>query len=134
MADVREVKVEFRKTVSDGSYGNETYSIAFTATLDELTDQAQEIAFTLADQAHAEVLAHLRASTSEAIRRALETPEEREARQQRERAEREAERERWRLQAEKEEAERVAQYGQLRGPDASDEEDEEDDDDRPAPF
>ena len=47
--EIREVRVEFKKTVSDGNYGNETYSVVFTSTLDEPTDEAQEIAFHLAE-------------------------------------------------------------------------------------
>jgi hypothetical protein len=102
-----EVRVGVRKTVSDGSYGNETVDVAFTATLDP-GEAAQSVAFRLAEQASVVVLSRLRGSTNEYIREALETPEEREARRERERAQREAEREAWRVQAAKEAAEREA--------------------------
>jgi uncharacterized Zn finger protein len=107
MPEIREVTVEFRKTVSDGSYGNETYSVRFTATPDA-DEPWTGVAFRLAHKAHDTVLSRLRGSTNEQIQYALMTPEEREARRERERAEREAEREPWRLQAEEDAAERQA--------------------------
>lgn len=108
MAEVKEIHVEFRKTVSDGNYGNETYSVAYTATmtpevdaLDAGTGAPFARAVELANMARAVVYERLKASPNEGIRSAMETTEEREARyarerqeakerQERERAEREA--------------------------------------------
>ena len=77
--EVREVRVEVRKTVSDGDYGNETFTVAYTATLapeDSETTEAHE----LAAAAYEVVLSRLKRSVSERVREALETRDEREAR------------------------------------------------------
>src|SRR5262245_66473907 len=81
---VREVSLEFKKTVSDGNYGNETYSVAYTAVLDEHDDHGDD-AVLMATRAHDVVLERLRASTSEVLRQNLESPAEAEARRDRER-------------------------------------------------
>jgi len=81
--EVREIRVEFKKTVSDGDYGNETYAVAFTVALDESADYL-EFASELSGQASDVVLERLKDSTSEGVRSALETPAEREARWKRE--------------------------------------------------
>ena len=80
--EIREVRVEARKMVSDGAYGNEAYTVGFTAavggdvaleaTLEELTQ--------LGERAYAIVLDRLRASISQGIRESIETRDEREAR------------------------------------------------------
>jgi hypothetical protein len=77
--EIREVRVECRKLVSDGAYGNEQYSVALTATIDEEATW-NESAHRLATQAYDIVLAHLKTSRSDGVRDALETREEREAR------------------------------------------------------
>jgi hypothetical protein len=130
MAEIREVRVEVRKTVSDGSYGNETASVAFTATVGEDVSftAGASLALQLTGLAHDTVLSRLRGSTNEQIRMALETPEEREARQTRERAEREAERERWRLQAERERAESEKAWAAARDEDDTAEDEQAEDD------
>ena len=124
--ELREVRVEFRRTVSDAAYGNETYSVAFTATVD-VDEAPRAVAFHLAAEAHKVVMSRLRGSTNEQVCRAVETPEERPARQERERTERVAEREHWRVQAEREAAEREARFGPVPAPDDGDKEEDEDD-------
>ncbi len=89
--NVTEIHVEFKKTVSDGNYGNETYSVSFTAQLDE-GEQGDTAARDLALLAREHVTTRLKESQNEGIRYAMETPEEREARYAKEREEREAER------------------------------------------
>jgi len=81
MMDVREVRVGFRKTVSDGQYGNETYEVSLYADLsqDEDADPVGTGHF-LAGLARVLVLEHLARSKSDAVRDALMTADEREAR------------------------------------------------------
>ena len=78
--EVREIRVEFKKTVSDGNYGNETAQVGFTISLDKSVESYLEVAAELTGQASDEVLRILHNSTSEGVRNALETKEEREAR------------------------------------------------------
>jgi hypothetical protein len=87
------IHVDFKKTVSDGSYGNETHSVGYTVSVAEGDDTAALTA-DLGQTAREHVYARLKESQNEGIRYAMETPEEREARYQREREEREAERQR----------------------------------------
>jgi len=84
--EIREVRVEVKKMVSDGNYGHEVYTVAVTATIDE-EETWNESAHRLATQAYDIVLAHLKDSRSDGVRQALETRAEREARWDRERAE-----------------------------------------------
>lgn len=87
--DVREVTVECRKMVSDGAYGNETYTVIFKAVAPEGDTRgwALETAESLAEEAYALVVDRLKQSISAGIRESLETRQEREARWDRERAE-----------------------------------------------
>jgi len=80
---VTEIRVEFRKTVSDGNYGNETFSASLTGVCAQDDDAVAE-AHLLCEDARHVVLGQLRQSQSPRIQRALETPEEREARVRRE--------------------------------------------------
>ncbi|HEV2123203.1 MAG TPA: hypothetical protein VGW38_10565 [Chloroflexota bacterium] len=91
--NVTEVTVEFKKTVSDGNYGNETFSVSYTAAIDEGEDANFAIE-ALTEQAREHATRRLKESQNEGIRYAMETPEEREARYAKEREEREAERRR----------------------------------------
>ena len=85
--DVREVRVECQKMVSDGAYGNERISIGFTITLgeDETPAAALGWAEMLTDQAYEVVLDRLKRSISQGIRESLETRAEREARYEQDR-------------------------------------------------
>lgn len=91
--NITEVHVEYKRTVSDGSYGNETYSVSYTAALEPEDDSVAAVE-ALTEQAHERVTTRLKESLNEGIRYAMETPEEREARYAKEREEREAERRR----------------------------------------
>ncbi|MGH2356301.1 MAG: hypothetical protein ACRDJN_32245 [Chloroflexota bacterium] len=88
---IREVRVEFRKTVSDGNYGNETFSASYTVVLAEGEDGGG-VTQALCVQLREHVYARLKESPNAGIRQALETPEERQARYEAERAQYEAER------------------------------------------
>jgi hypothetical protein len=79
------IRVQFRKTVSDGNYGNETHEVSYTLPAPATEDYTVE----LQRQAESAVLARLRASTNEGIRLALMTEEEREAYYKAQREERE---------------------------------------------
>jgi hypothetical protein len=129
MAQVTELQVGFRKTVSDGSYGNETHEARLTVTVAEGESGVAFLrSLSLALEDH--VNDRFRQSPNEHIRYAMETTEEREARYQREAAEREARRQ-------QERAEREARLAADAARDATslfvggDEEDEDGDDERP---
>lgn len=102
---ITEIRAEFRKTVSDGSYGNETASVTLVAQV-QAGENTAAVQAALANQARDEVLRQLRASHNAEIARALETPEEREARRAREREELEIRRRKW-------EAERLEREARL---------------------
>jgi hypothetical protein len=89
MAEVREIQVGFRKTVSDGNYGNETHEARLTVTVAEGESGVAFLrSLSLALEDH--VNDRFRQSPNEHIRYAMESPEERQARQQQERDELEA--------------------------------------------
>jgi truncated hemoglobin YjbI len=97
MAEVKELQVGFRKTVSDGQYGNETHEARLTVTVAEgetATDWLRSLSTALEDH----VNFCFKQSRNESIRYAMETTEEREARSKREAEQREAERERRRAE------------------------------------
>ena len=73
------MRVAFKKTVSDGAYGNETAQVDFVVTVAE-DESVEASTHDLLDQAHDAVLDRLKASENEGVRAALETREEREAR------------------------------------------------------
>jgi hypothetical protein len=73
---VTEVRAEYRKTVSDGNYGNETFSVALVGAVAE-GEMAVTAAEGLTDLARRIVISELRRSANEHIRRAMMTPEER---------------------------------------------------------
>jgi len=79
MAQVTQITVEYRRMVSDGNYGNETYSLIQTATIAP-EDDPQLVAANLAAESRAVVLGRLRESQNDQVRYALETREEAEAR------------------------------------------------------
>jgi hypothetical protein len=89
MAEVKEVQVEFTKTVSDGNYGNERHTVGLTVTVAE-GETAADWLRSLSTMLEDHVNFCLKQSRNEGIRYAMETTEEREARYQREAAEREA--------------------------------------------
>lgn len=91
--DITTVHVDFKATISDGNYGNETYTIAYTANVDA-EESAGEAVETLARLAREHVYAQLKQSPRDGVRQALETAEEAEIRSARERAEYEATQER----------------------------------------
>jgi hypothetical protein len=89
MAEVREIQVGFRKTVSDGNCGNETHEARLTVTVAEGESGVAFLrSLSLALEDH--VNDRFRQSPNEHIRYAMESPEERQARQQQERDELEA--------------------------------------------
>jgi hypothetical protein len=92
---ITEIRADYRKTVSDGNYGNETHAVAITATLGD--EDVQEAAATLARIAEEHVIGTLKRSQNRGIRRALMTDEEREADYA---AEHEEQQRRWRAQRE----------------------------------
>jgi hypothetical protein len=129
MAEVKELQVGFRKTVSDGQYGNETHEARLTVTVAEgetATDWLRSLSTALEDH----VNFCLKQSRNESIRYAMETTEEREARYEREAEERKA-----RLQQERAEREArlAAQAARdatgVAGEDEDDDEEEDEDDD-----
>ena len=85
---VSEVRVTFRKVVSDRVYGNEVAEVALTAAIGGQQD-AGEVAAALAVEARRLVTEQLRGSPSEHVQHAVETRQEREAREAAERVERE---------------------------------------------
>jgi Arc/MetJ-type ribon-helix-helix transcriptional regulator len=123
MAEVKEIQVGFRKTVSDGQYGNETHEARLTVTTNAGDEGVglDEVLAALATVLEGHVNSRFRQSPSEHIRYAMETTDERKERRQQERAEREA-----RLAAQ---AARDA-TSLFVGGDDEDDEDEDDDDDR----
>lgn len=120
MAEVKELQVGFRKTVSDGNYGNETHEARLTVTIAEgetAVDWLRSLSTMLEDH----VTFCLKQSRNDHIRYAMETTEEREARLQQERTERES---RMAAQA-------APEVGSYFVGDDEDEDDGEDDDERP---
>jgi hypothetical protein len=118
MAQVTELQVGFRKTVSDGNYGNEMYEARLTVTVAEgesAVDWLRSLSTTLEDH----VNSRFRQSSNEHIRSTMETTEERQARYKRESEELEA-----RLAAQT--AREVGGYFV-----GGEDEDDEDDDERP---
>lgn len=101
---ITEIRGEFRKTVSDGNYGNETYSITLTATTGE-GESPTQVALDLADRARAVVEQRLRTSNDRNIRRAVMTNKEREADYD---AEREEQRREWEERETKRKADQAA--------------------------
>lgn len=85
MAESLTIHVQFRKTVSDGNYGNETHEVSYTVTAPETEDCTVE----LQQRAESAVLARLKASANEGIRLALMSEEERDAHYEAQRRERE---------------------------------------------
>jgi hypothetical protein len=139
MAEVKEVQVGFRKTVSDGNYGNETHEARLTVTIAEgemATDWLRSLSTMLEDH----VNFCFKQSRNDGIRYAVETTAEREARYKREAEERDAERERLRAEREARLAAQAAQDATslFVGDDDEDDEDDEDaddeDDDDERPF
>jgi hypothetical protein len=98
---VTEVRVAFKKMLSDGQYGHEVFDVAYTAEVGP-EESSLDVAAHLCGLARDVALHHLKASASDVVQQGAETRDEREARRERERAEREAARERWRLEAERE--------------------------------
>jgi hypothetical protein len=130
MAEVKEVQVGFRKTVSDGQYGNEMHEARVTVTVAEgetATDWLRSLSTMLEDH----VNFCFKQSRNDGIRYAVETTEEREARYKRQAEERKA-----RLQQER--AEREARLAAQAARDAAglfvgeddDDAGDEDDDER----
>ncbi len=69
---ISQVTVEFRRTVSDGNYGNETAAMQFTIDIDrESGEDPQFVGKIALSAARAHVLAELKESGSLNIRRAL---------------------------------------------------------------
>ena len=109
---VTDISAEFRKTVNDGNYGNETATVRLSAQLAE-KESAPSLAAYLLDQARGHVLHQLRSSDNENVVNALETREERALRRLREREESEERQRRWREEEEvrrQREAERDAKW------------------------
>ncbi len=77
--DITAVKVDYSRTLSDGAYGSERSGVSFWANVRPGQD-VDELLCDLAGQALEFVEARLKRSRSEAVRQALETPEERRAR------------------------------------------------------
>ena len=123
---ITEIHVDFKATVSDGNYGNETYTVAFTATVLEGEGEQSAVAH-LAGLAREHVYAALKHSPRDGIREALETEEERLARYERQRQEREARYARQR-------AESLARAQREQVSDDEAEEDSDDEDDEGSPF
>jgi Golgi nucleoside diphosphatase len=127
MAEVRELQVGFRKTVSDGNYGNEQHEARLTVTVAE-GETAMDWLRSLSTMLEDHVTFCFKQSRNDGIRYAMETTEEREARYKREAEERKA-----RLQQER--AEREARLAAQAAAEAGsyfvgdDDEDAEDDDD-----
>jgi hypothetical protein len=134
MAEVKEIQVGFRKTVSDGNYGNETHEARLTVTVAEgetATDWLRSLSTMLEDH----VNCCFKQSRNDGIRYAVETTEEREARYKREAEERKA-----RLQQERAEREARLAADAAReaaslfiGDDDEDDEDDGDDEDDERP-
>ena len=85
--EIREIRVECQKMVSDGAYGNERLTVGLTVSLgeNETPREALTWAQSLVDQAYDIVLERLKRSISAGIRDSLETRAEREARWEEER-------------------------------------------------
>jgi pyruvate-formate lyase-activating enzyme len=100
MAELKEIHIGFKKTVSDGSYGNETHEARLTVTPTAADDgvDVRKVLELFATILEGHVNSRFRQSPSDHIRYAMESPEEREARYKREAEEREVERERRRAE------------------------------------
>jgi hypothetical protein len=92
MAEVKELQVGFRKTVSDGNYGNETHEARLTVTItaDDAGYGLEEMLASFTTVLEGHVNSRFRQSSNEHIRYVMESPEEREARRRQQQAEREA--------------------------------------------
>jgi nucleoid-associated protein YgaU len=133
MADVKELQVGFRKTVSDGNYGNETHEVRITVTSWEEEELVTEVLAKLSKGLEDHVNALFKQSPNENIRYAMESTEERVARYKREAEERKA---RFQQERAEREARLAAQAAQeagssFAGDDDEDAEDEDGDDDCP---
>jgi Arc/MetJ-type ribon-helix-helix transcriptional regulator len=97
--EITAVQVEYARTLSDAAYGSERSGVSLWANVRPGQD-VDDLLCDLAGDAREFVEARLKASRSEAVRQALETPEERRARlDAEERAWREERDERRRLHA-----------------------------------
>lgn len=127
---VEQIRVEFTKTVSDGSYGNERHTVGLTVTVAE-GETAMDWLHSLSAMLEEHVNSRLKQSRSDGIRSAVETTEEREARYARERREAKA---RW----EREHAEREARLAEgaraVLTDEPGDDDSDDDDDDDGTPF
>jgi hypothetical protein len=92
--DVGEVRVSFRKTVSDGNYGNETYEVTQSGQPETEADRARLTEY-LADLCRTFVVERLRRSANETVREALLTPAERQVAWRTQREARRAENAAW---------------------------------------
>ncbi len=127
---ITEIHVDFKATVSDGNYGNETYTVAFTATLSP--DEGQHSAVVhLAGLAREHVYGALKHSPRDGIRYALETAEEQERRYIFERAEERANAQKRRELREQWKREADQQYGLDTPADGAAEDNDDRDDESP---
>jgi hypothetical protein len=129
---VEQIRVEFTKTVSDGSYGNERHMAGLTVTIAE-GETAVDWLRSLSTAPENHINFCFKQSRNDGIRYAVETTEEREARYQREAEERKARLQQERAEREARLAAQAAQEvgGSFVGGDEEDAEDEDDDDERP---
>lgn len=70
---VSQVTVDFKKTVSDGNYGNETANVQYVVLLDEGED-ADQVVREVITRARGRAMAELGGSESLSVRRALNPP------------------------------------------------------------
>lgn len=71
---ITQLSVEFKKTVSDRDYGNETVAVQMTVDVDEADGDPTGVAAVLLDRARQQVMVELGRSESLNLRRAINPP------------------------------------------------------------